>query len=320
MNDYRSYFSLYDKSPLVQLIISVFIVLIFGMLLLTLMFLAGTFIFGIDAETLSVNLLAGGGEVNINFLRYLVFMQDICLFVIPALVILVLLKSEYNKSALDLRLPRINEFGLVIVLAFCVFPVTSFTGVLNSGIHLPDWLSEAEKWMVEKESDADKLINLLIVSDTFWIMMLNMLIIALLPAISEELIFRGVFQKILYGFFKSGHPAIWLTAIIFSVLHFQFFGLIPRFILGLVFGYLYFWSRTLWLPVFAHFINNAVPVLLEYIKGTDYSTSQQDVALWQQAIGLPVPIIAGTLILWYFRNKSKEDSSRDLNQSGVTKV
>ena len=66
-------------------------------------------------------------------------------------------------------------------------------------------------------------------------MMLNLLMIAVLPAIGEELIFRGVFQKIFYDFFKSGHPAVWITAIIFSTLHFQFFGLIPRFILGLGF-------------------------------------------------------------------------------------
>lgn len=320
MNDFRSYFSLYNKSPLVRLIISMFIVLIFGMLLLTLMYLAGTIIFGVDAATLSDDLLAGAGETNINFLRYLVFMQDICLFIVPALIILFLLKPAYGKSDIYLTLPRINEVALVILLAFCLFPVTSFAGELNSGMHLPGWLSEVEKWMVEKEDDAGKLINLLIVSDTFWMMLLNLLMIAVLPAISEELIFRGVFQKIFYGFFKSGHPAIWLTAIIFSTLHFQFFGLIPRVILGLVFGYLYFWSGTLWLPVIAHFVNNAVPVLGEYIKGSDYVTSQPDVAFWEQAIGLPVPIIVGTMILWYIRNRSKPDSEKDMNQSGVTNV
>lgn len=320
MNDFHSYFSLYDKPPLVRLIISMLIVLIFGMLLLTLMYLAGTIIFGIDAATLSDNLLAGAEETNINFLRYLVFMQDTCLFLVPALIILFLLKPAHDKSAVYLRLPRINEVVLVILLAFCLFPITSFAGELNSGMHLPGWLSEVEKWMVEKEEDAYKLINLLIVSDTIWIMLLNLLMIAFLPAISEELIFRGVFQKIFYGFFKTGHPAIWITAIIFSTLHFQFFGLIPRFILGLVFGYLYFWSGTLWLPVIAHFVNNAVPVLGEYIKGADYVISQPEVAFWEQAIGLPVPIIVGVLILWYFRNKSKADPEKDLNQSGVADV
>jgi hypothetical protein len=317
MNDIRSHFSLSGRSPLIQLIISLIIVLVFGMLLLTLAFLAGALIFGIDPTTVSKNILAETGETNVDFLRYLMIMQDICLFIVPAIIILNLLNPAYGKRPVDLKVPRINEVALVILLAFCIFPVTSFTGELNSGIHLPGWLSEVEKWMAEKEDYANKLMGLLIASDTFLIMLLNLFMIAVLPGIGEELIFRGVFQKILYGFFKSGHPAIWITAIIFSSLHFQFFGLIPRFILGLVFGYLYFWSGTLWLPMIAHFINNAVPVIGEYLKGTENVNSQSDVTAWEQVIGLPLPIIAGSLILWYFRNKSRANSETDLNQSGT---
>jgi membrane protease YdiL (CAAX protease family) len=317
MNDIRSYFALYDRSPLIRLIISLLIIAVFGMLLLTLMFLVGALIFGIDPTTISESLLSETGEANIDFLRYLVIMQDICLFIFPAIIILFLFEPDYPKSHVDLKVPRINEIALVILLAFCIFPVTSFTGELNSGLHLPDWLSGVEKWMTEKEDNADRLIGLLITSDTFWIMLLNLVMIAVLPSIGEEMIFRGVFQKIFYGFFKSGHPAIWITAIIFSTLHFQFFGLIPRLILGLVFGYLYFWSRTLWLPVIAHFVNNAVPVIGEYIKDMNYMTTQTDVVLWKQVIGLPVPIIAGSLILWYFKNKSRNNSRTELNQSGI---
>jgi membrane protease YdiL (CAAX protease family) len=308
MNDIRSHFSLYDRSPLIRLIIALLIIIVFGILLLTLMFLAGTLIFDIDPTAASETLSAKGGELNIGFLRYLMIMQDICLFIVPSVIILVLFKPAYEKKFVDLRIPGINEVALVILLAFCLFPVTSFTGELNSGMHLPGWLSEVEKWMVEKEDIAGKLLGLLITSDTFWVMGLNLLMIAVLPAIGEELIFRGVFQKIFYGFFRSGHPAIWITALIFSTLHFQFFGIIPRFILGLVFGYLYFWSGTLLLPVIAHFINNAVPVILEYIKGVEYSTSHPDVELWKQMVGLAVPIISGAVILLYFRNKSKANS------------
>jgi hypothetical protein len=279
------------------------------------MFFAGTLIFDIDPAAVSDTLLAEAGETDIDFLRYLMIMQDICLFIIPSIIIIVILKPPYHKSPVELKVPRINEVVLVILLAFCLFPVTSFTGELNSGMHLPGWLSDVEKWMAEKEENADKLIGLLIASDTIWIMILNVIMIAVLPAIGEEAIFRGVFQKIINDFFKSGQPAVWITAILFSTLHFQFFGLIPRFILGLVFGYLYLWSGTLWLPVIAHFINNAVPVIGEYIKGMEYITSQPEVAIWKQIIGLPLPIFAGVLILWYFRNKNKADSEKELNQS-----
>ena len=320
MNDNRSHLSLYKRSPLIRLTISLLIVIVFGMAFLTVMFLAGALVFGIDPSAVSENFLTGVGETNTGFLRYIMIMQDICLFIVPAIIILFLIKPPFQKSIAGFKIPPVNEIVLVIILAFCIFPVTSFTGELNSGMHLPGFLSEVEKWMVEQEDYADSLIGLLIASDTFWMMLLNLLIIAVLPAIGEELIFRGVFQKIFYGFFKSGHPAIWITAIIFSTLHLQFFGLIPRVILGLVFGYLYFWSGTLWLPVLAHFINNAVPVIGEYISGVQIVTSQPESPIWNQVLVLPVPVIAGGLILWYFRNKSKEKSGKELNQSGIADI
>jgi membrane protease YdiL (CAAX protease family) len=320
MYDIQSHFSLYNKSPLIRLIISLLIIIMIGMLLLILMFVAGAFIFGLDPTTLSDNLLADTGETNIDFLRYLMIVQDICLFIVPASIILFLLKPVDRRRTFDFEIPQINEIALVILLAFCLFPVTSFTGELNSGMHLPGFLSEVEKWMAEKEDYADRLIGLLITSDTFWITLLNLLFIAVLPAIGEEMIFRGVFQKIFYDVFKSGHTAIWITAIIFSTVHFQFFGLIPRFILGLVFGYLYFWSRTLWLPVIAHFVNNAVPVIGEYIAGAGSVNPMTHPVICRQLLGLPVPIIAGGLILWYFRNKSKEKPDQELDQSGIADV
>lgn len=284
---------------------------------MTLMFFAGIVIFDLDRSTLSDNFMDDSLNANIDFLRYFMIMQDICLFIIPSVIILILIKPSENKSPFDLKIPRINEIVLVVLLAFCIFPVTSFTGELNSAMHLPGWLSEVENWMVEKEDYASKLLGLLIASDAFWLMLLNLFMIAVLPAIGEELIFRGVFQKILYGFFRTGHAAIWITALVFSAIHLQFFGLIPRFILGLVFGYLYFWSGTLWLPVVAHFVNNAVPVVAEYIRGADYIASQGDAVFWKQLIGLPVPIIAGGLILWYFKKNSRIVSDEKLNYSGT---
>ena len=148
-------------------------------------------------------------------------------------------------------------------------------------------------------------------------MSLNLVIIALTPAIAEEFIFRGVFQKIFYGLLRSGHLAVWFTAFLFSTLHFQFFGFIPRFILGLVFGYLFFWSGTLWLPVISHFVNNAFPVVLVYIEGIDKLNAPIDVPLWKQAIGLPLPVILSLVILYYFWNKNKGNENIKKDQRPV---
>jgi membrane protease YdiL (CAAX protease family) len=158
--------------------------------------------------------------------------------------------------------------------------------------------------MTDMEEKADKTIDLLVVSNTFHVMILNLFIIALVPAVSEEMIFRGICQKIFTNLFKSGHLAIFVTAFLFSALHFQFFGFLPRFILGIVFGYLFFWSGTIWLPVLAHFINNAVPVILAYFEGMEKLNRPPDIPLWQQAIFLPLPVTISLVILFYFRNKS----------------
>ena len=317
MNNNLSHFSLYGRSPLTQLYTSVLIILLSGMVIFYLLFLAGAQVFGVDPGNLPDNLLNGTVNGNTGFLRYLVISQTISFFIVPAIIIFILLKPAAHVGSLDLKWPLISEVALVVLLAFCTFPVTSFTGELNSVIHFPGWLSGVEQWMIEKENNADSMIGKLIVSDTFWIMMLNLLSIAVLPAIGEELIFRGIFQKILYRFFKSGHPSIWITAFLFSALHFQFFGFLPRFILGLVFGYLFFWSRTLWLPVIAHLINNAAAVIQVYYKGTDYMNSQTDINLWKQLVILPVPLITGGLILWYFRKKSKINTTTELNKPGI---
>jgi uncharacterized protein len=317
MNNNLSHFSLYGKSPLTQLYASVLIILMFGMVIFYLLFLAGAQAFGVDPGNLTENLLTGTVNANSGFLRYMVISQTISFFIVPAIIISILLKPAAHIGLMNFKRPLISEVALVVILAFCTFPVTSFTGELNSVIHFPEWLSGVEQWMIEKENNADSMIGKLIVSDTFWIMMLNLLSIAVLPAIGEELIFRGIFQKILYRFFKSGHPSIWITAFLFSVLHFQFFGFLPRFILGLVFGYLFFWSRTLWLPVIAHFINNAVAVFQVYYKGNEYMNSQTDVTLWKQLVFLPLPLITGGLILWYFRKKSKIYTSADVKPPGI---
>ena len=282
MGDNRTLLSFHDKPPIFQLIISLLIILIAGLFLSFVFYLAGTLIFDREFGGLLENTSTEVGEKDIVFLRYLVITQDISLFIIPAIIILNIMNPDHQTRPCVIRLPRINEIGLVIILAFCIFPITSFTGELNSGMHLPDKLSGIEQWMVEKEDSASRLIDKLIISDSFWIMMMNVIIIAVIPAIGEEMIFRGVFQKLFQNLFKSGHTAIWVTSFFFSAIHFQFFGFVPRFILGLVFGYLFFWSGTLWLPVISHFVNNAVPVIGTYLERWEKFNSPPEITLWGQ--------------------------------------
>jgi len=309
MIDNQGRFKLHGEPPLYQLFVSLMIVFVVGVTLSLIFVVAGMLIFGSDLSVLE-KASSSLGNNDLAFMRYVLIIQDFSLLIIPSIIILMFMRPEPSGKVPGLEVPHLKEIGLVVILTFCLFPVTSFTGQINSAMHLPDWLSGVEQWMADKEDKADHVIDLLVESNTFPIMIMNLLTIALMPAIAEELIFRGVFQKIFTNLFRSGHFAVWFTAFLFSAIHLQFFGFIPRFILGLVFGYLFLWSGTLWLPVISHFVNNAFPVILSYFQGIEKLNAPANTPLWKQALALPVPIVVIFIILFYFRNK---DTSRRLS-------
>lgn len=305
MNDKPRPFNLSEESPWYQLFVTLVITIGVGSVLTILLTLAGTVIFGSD-----LSVLAGSSKVlsgnDISFLRFMLISQDIAVLIIPAVIVINLLDRKNGIKSAGVSIPALKDAGLVLILTCCLFPVTSFTGEINSALHLPPSLSGIEEWMIEKEKIANSLIDSLINTASIWGMILNLLTIAIVPAIAEELIFRGVLQKILGRLFRSVHMGIWFTAIFFSAVHFQFFGFLPRLILGLAFGYLYFWSGTLWLPILAHFINNAFPVILSYTSGESALNEPTGIALWKQALIIPVPLIIVISIMIYFRNQKKD--------------
>ena len=296
----------YAKSPVYQLFTALLIILVAGGMVFMAFFTGGLLFFKPDLEFLS-DPSVSVTKMDISFLRYLLISQHISLFIIPGVILIYKLKPD-DGTLYGLRTPSLTEAALVIILAGCLLPLTGFTGELNSAIHLPEWLSGLEKWMREKENMAERLIKTVLNPDTTGSFSVNFIMIAVLPAIGEELIFRGVLQKILTRLFNSGHLAILITSIVFSALHLQFYGFLPRFILGLVFGYLYFWSGTLWLPVIAHFANNAVSVILVYLQNGDIASIHDEISFWKQISLLMLPLITGIMIMIYFRRTYRKQS------------
>jgi len=303
MNETKGHFSIATASPFYQLIISILTIIAVGIVLFVVCFIAGVLIFGVELSSLSENLLADAGNADIVFFRYLMITEQICFFVIPGIYLLRQYKSTEGNFNSFFSKPLAREAGLVILLALCLVPVTSFTGELNSEMHFPEWLAGIEKWMIDRENEADGLFEIISAADTFKVMLLNLFIISVLPALGEEMIFRGIFQRIFQKLFRNDHVGIWVIAFIFSAIHLQFFGFVPRFILGLVFGYLYYWSGTLWLPMLAHFVNNAIPTIGVYLQGWEKANVQPQTELWVQLLILPAPIVISVMIMLYFRNK-----------------
>lgn len=300
------YSSFYARSPVYQLFAALLFILVAGSLIFMAFLAGGIYIFKPDLEFLSDPSFSIT-KTDISFLRYLLISQHISLFIIPGIILIYKLKPD-NGNLFGLKIPSMTEAAYVIILAICLLPLTGFTGELNSGMHLPEWLAGLEKWMREKEDMAERLIETVLNPDTTGSFAVNFIMIAVLPAIGEELIFRGVLQKILTRLFNSGHLAILITSILFSALHLQFYGFLPRFILGLVFGYLFFWSGTLWLPVIAHFANNAVSVILVYLQNSDIASVPDEISFWKQISALLLPLITGILIMIYIRRKYRKQS------------
>lgn len=153
---------------------------------------------------------------------------------------------------------------LTTVIMISAIPLINLLAQLNTQISLPDFMSPIEDWMKQAEESAKQLTETFLRADTIADLLFNLFVIAVIPAIGEELLFRGVVQRLFAEWTRNKHAGIWISAIIFSAMHLQFFGFIPRMMLGVMFGYMLIWSGRMWIPITAHFVNNAVAVLVYF--------------------------------------------------------
>lgn len=159
------------------------------------------------------------------------------------------------------------QFQLVVLTMMIMMlanPLISATASFNEGIHLPEFLSGLEARLREKDSELKLLTQKLLQVHSTGGLLINLFVIAILPAVGEELFFRGGLQTIINRWTGNHHAAIWIVAVIFSSIHVQFLGFLPRMLLGAVLGYLFFWTGNVFFPMLAHFINNGTAVIAAY--------------------------------------------------------
>lgn len=160
---------------------------------------------------------------------------------------------------------------LSIGIMLTALPLINLLVSWNEQIRLPESLSGLEQLMQQMEAQADQLLQnfLTYQNGAWWVLLLNLLVLAVLPAIGEELTFRGVLQQLLVSrkskVESREHVAVWVTAFIFSFIHFQFYGFIPRLLLGALLGYALLWSGNIRYSMIMHATNNALSVLLFYL-------------------------------------------------------
>jgi len=203
--------------------------------------------------------------MDLNLLRALQIGSSVGLFIAAPIVFSYVLETKPKKYLyFDTPLKPIL-FLITLALVLCALPLLEFTAVINQNLNLPAALQDLEVWMKNSEEQAALLTKKLLQMNNLGDLTINLIMIAVIPAIGEELFFRGGLQNILGQWFKNHHAAIWVTAIIFSSIHMQFYGFLPRMLLGVLFGYLLVYSKNMWLPILGHFINNGTAVVMAYV-------------------------------------------------------
>ena len=244
---------------------------------------------------------------NISMLKYLQTVQSFGLFIIPPIILAWLFHGNITEYLLLHKRTSSSALLLVILLTILISPSINFLGEINSKMSFPSWMSGIENWMRNNEDNATVLTEKFLDVSTINGLLFNLFMIALLPAIGEELLFRGVIQKIFINWTKSKHWGIWISAILFSGLHMQFYGFLPRMVLGVIFGYLLVWSGSMWLPMLAHFINNGVAVIaMWFVKQGRVDASVEEFGASPESFyGVVISTAFSTFLLWYIWKQFK---------------
>ena len=242
----------------------------------------GVNFFDSSAATLDLN-----NAINLSATKLFQLISSLIVFIGTTVIATYFIASKPMQFLGLTKSPIALTVLLAIFTMLLITPFVNYTYALNAMLNLPDWMGALEK---EANGFTEAFLKMRNPVDLIY----NLIIIALIPAIGEELLFRGLIQQLLKGMFNNIHLAVLFSAIFFSSMHLQFYGFLPRMILGMVLGYLFVWSGSLWLPVAAHFVNNAATILFSYFA--QYLPFNQDTVGIEKSQS--VILIASVVLCW----------------------
>ncbi|MBI9038920.1 MAG: CPBP family intramembrane metalloprotease [Bacteroidales bacterium] len=259
----QSFFYGYSNlAKFLSLIMIIFVCLLFT-LLLGIVFAIP--FFGTNILDLLSGLSIYENSESINLLKYFQVINQIGIFILPAIFYSYL--NERNViSTLKLNIrPKILTLIFASILIFISIPFVDWMISVNQAMKFPEFLNNLENWFRESENQAIALTELFLEVNTIWGLLFNIFMIGIMAAISEEFLFRGVLLKLFADWTKNIHLAVIFSATLFSAFHLQFYGFFPRFMLGVLLAYLYVWTKSLWVPIFIHFLNNAIAIIISFL-------------------------------------------------------
>ena len=259
------------------------------------------------------HILENSSALAINSAKILQITSQIGMFVIPALAFAYLTSNSVTGN---LRLNRRAEPHTVvfaILITVLAIPFINLLAQWNMDWHLPESWHAIEEWMRQTQLANDKMIGVLANMETKSDIIINVLMMAILPAVGEELIFRGILQPQIIKMVKNPHVGIILTAILFSAIHLQFLGFFSRAILGILFGYLFYYSKNIRYPILAHFLNNFLALMLVYFFGTGIEESSFENPYETTTVLISVGTFVAALALFFFTKKQFVEESKRVN-------
>lgn len=255
---------------------------------------------------------------DVKAIRLMAFANQVFSFMIPAIFLgliffrdqwtaFVGLRTSANFPAI--KAPSLNNAGLAILIMLLSWPLAQFLYLINMDIPLPDFL-------IAMEDSTNDLIEGIVAVNSLPELLLVLVLVALTPAIGEELMFRGLLQRIITYNGLNKHLAVIVSALVFSAIHMQFQGFLTRFALGLILGYLFVFSGSLWISIIAHFLFNGSQVIIAY-----FTKDMMDFSAEPSWSDFSYPIFVGSTLLFlavgYRFIKSNESSVTSKNNTHV---
>ncbi len=300
-----------SAKPGIKLTITIMSVITIGLILSFAGFLISRIIFHLDVPAANEILHHNTKFLSTTQIKYYSTISVLSFFIAPG-IFLSWLFSTPDKSYISYRFPFKKIFFLIVPLFFiAAIPLFSYLQHYNTSLIFPPFMKDVEVFLNNLSTRLTDHNNKLLYAKTASGLFVNLFLTGLLPAIGAEIIFRGIIQKVFVSITRNNYMAIIFAAIIFGAAYGDFFAFIPRFALGILLGYLFLWGGSVWLPVYAHFIYNAIIIISFYLYENGFVKNdlyQWSVNLWGGKIvwASLFIIIAGLIEINKFSGSKKE--------------
>lgn len=257
-------------------------------------------------------LVTGQDVMSLNSLRFMQISSQIFTFVLPPILYAMLIKDNPRES-LGIRKVSYHWFIIGFIMMYAILPLNNVFAEWNAGLKLPESMSRIEELIKEMYESSAVILEKLVNVNTFGGFVINLIMIAGLAAIGEELLFRSIIQTSLIKFCKNAHVGIIIASAIFSFIHFDFYAFIPRLVLGMLLGYMFYFSRSIWVSMFMHFVNNATAVVIYYLNNIGITNIDVETFGQTQLLPLLISIALMFVLFWLAIRRTMNDERRTMN-------